>query len=462
MGYIIDISEHNTITDWSKLAKEVDTVILRLGYRGSLVHHRITMDAKFLTHLAKAKKYNVPYAVYFFPTSITDEEAVEEANWIHDQIEGLDLCMPVFLDSENVKSDRSGRADKLSKSTRTRLLKIISDKLLSYGIPCGVYSYTSWLNNNIDLSQLDNRVIDNTWVAQNPVLTYGGKVAMWQYGTKTFSWSKGPIDVDKIVDGFNMEVKSVDYYRSVIVDKAVSYLGTTMGSTKHKQIVDAYNKYTSSHKGPWRAYTVKYTDYWCATFVSAIAIMCDYTAIIPIECGCPQMITQAKNMGIWQENDAYVPKPGDIILYDWDDSGKGDNTGTPDHIGYVRTVSGNQITVVEGNSGSAQNVAERKLAVNGKYIRGFITPKYTAASPSGAKTDSKKITLTINLPELRRGDKNPAVGLWQYLIGAKTDCDFGQKTETATKEWQKANGKTVDGWVGKGCWTKMMQIKGWM
>ena len=32
-------------------------------------------------------------------------------------------------------------------------------------------------------------------------------------------------------------------------------------------------------------------------------------------------------MGCWQENDAYVPSPGDAILYDWQDNGIGDNTG---------------------------------------------------------------------------------------------------------------------------------------
>ena len=40
-------------------------------------------------------------------------------------------------------------------------------------------------------------------------------------------------------------------------------------------------------------------------------------------------IEKAQAMGIWQENDAYVPQIGDIIMYDWDDNGNGDNTGWP-------------------------------------------------------------------------------------------------------------------------------------
>ena len=48
---------------------------------------------------------------------------------------------------------------------------------------------------------------------------------------------------------------------------------------------------------------------------------------------------QAKKMGIWVDDDRYTPKPADAGLYDWNDSGRGDNTGTPDHIGTVESVN---------------------------------------------------------------------------------------------------------------------------
>ena len=61
-------------------------------------------------------------------------------------------------------------------------------------------------------------------------------------------------------------------------------------------------------------------------------------------------------------------------MYDWDDSGLGDNRGNPDHVGVVEQVVGGTITIIEGNKGGA--VARRKLAVNGRYIRGYCTPDY--------------------------------------------------------------------------------------
>ena len=64
---------------------------------------------------------------------------------------------------------------------------------------------------------------------------------------------------------------------------------------------------------------MKYTDAWCSTFASAVAIAAGLTDIIPTECGCEKHIALFKKLGAWVENDAYVPKPGDYIFYDWQD-----------------------------------------------------------------------------------------------------------------------------------------------
>lgn len=153
-------------------------------------------------------------------------------------------------------------------------------------------------------------------------------------------------------------------------DQMRAWVGRNEADGSHRAIIDIYN----GHKPLARGYKVKYTDAWCAATVSAAAISCGYTDIIPIECSCQRMIQLAQGMGIWVENDTYVPTPGDIILYDWQDSGKGNNTGWADHIGVVENCDGQTITVIEGNLKDA--VGRRNIAVNGKYIRGFITPRF--------------------------------------------------------------------------------------
>lgn len=256
------------------------------------------------------------------------------------------------------------------------------------------------------------------------------------------------------------------YYRKTIVDQAKSWIGCKESDGTHKKIIDVYNNHTPLARG----YKVKYTDQWCATFVSACAIKCGYTAIIPTECGCNPMIVLFKKINRWKENDSYIPSPGDIIFYDWNDSGKGDNTGVPDHVGIVEKISGTRITVIEGNYGN--QVMRRYLSVGGRYIRGYGIPKFDAyeAPPApytlkefvkdiqrslGAKVDghagpetlSKTITVSAKL-----NNKHSCVYYIQrrlkelgYTEVGKIDGVAGSKFTAAVKHFQKDHGRTVDG-----------------
>ena len=195
---IIDLSHHNTVVNWNNVANSVSGVILRLGYR-SYGSGQIMVDKKFNEYLSQVKSRKIPYGIYFFPTSVNEQEALEEAEFILKSVQGLNLSFPIYLDSEiaDVKT-KNGRSDKLDKATRTKLLKIILDKLKSRGYDCGVYASTSWLNNQLNMSQLSNY---KTWVAQyNTTCTYGGKYNMWQYSSKAqISGVSGNCDVSKLI-----------------------------------------------------------------------------------------------------------------------------------------------------------------------------------------------------------------------------------------------------------------------
>lgn len=206
-----------------------------------------------------------------------------------------------------------------------------------------------------------------------------------------------------------------------------------------------------------RSYAVKYTDAWCATFASAVGIKAGLTDIIPRECSCNQFIQLAKNMGIWVENDAYTPSAGDMILYDWDDNGVGDNTGSADHIGIVVSVSGGVIKVIEGNKSNA--VGYRDLAVNGKYIRGFVTPKYSskatkeeAPKPSGNGGGSYNIGDIVNFTGCLHYTSSTASGV---AYGCKAgQAKVTNKAEGAVHPYHlqaiSGKGSTVYGWVNAG------------
>lgn len=194
---IIDLSHHNTVSDWNKIAKSVGGVILKLGYR-SYGGGIITTDKKYNEFLAQVKLHNIPYGIYFFPTSINEAEANAEADYILKMVSGLNLSFPIYLDSEIADTKtHNGRSDKLDKETRTRLLKVILDRLKAKGYDCGVYASTSWLNNQLNMSKLNGYKV---WVAQyNTVCTYGGSYNMWQYSSKAqIDGVVGNCDVSKL------------------------------------------------------------------------------------------------------------------------------------------------------------------------------------------------------------------------------------------------------------------------
>ena len=149
------------------------------------------------------------------------------------------------------------------------------------------------------------------------------------------------------------------------------WMGLKRSDQSHKVIIDAYNKISPLPRGV----RMDYSAPWCAATVSAAASIVGLTDIIPPECSCSAMIALLQKLGAWWENDAYVPSPGDLLFYDWQDSGAGDNRGAPDHVGVVESVSGGYIAVIEGNMGSGY-VGRRQIKINGKYIRGFGLPDF--------------------------------------------------------------------------------------
>lgn len=196
-------------------------------------------------------------------------------------------------------------------------------------------------------------------------------------------------------DKFNskQEETSMEYSRQKTVDLVESWEGKKESNGSHKEIIDIYNTLPAAQLP--RRTKMLYTWAWCACTWSALAVKLGYTPIMPIEISCYYLIEAAKKMGVWVENDAYIPKPGDAVLYDWQDSGKGDNTGAPDHVGTVIEVyeSAGYMVIMEGNYDNA--VKRRTLSLNGKFIRGFITPKYTNNTVSAPKQESGKSIDTI-------------------------------------------------------------------
>ena len=210
MKKIIDISKNNVVTDWGKVKTAVDGVIIRMGYRG-YTKGKIVYDPLYESHRRGVIAYDIPHSFYFFPCSINDAEAIEEADFIINELQGVHIDFPVFLDSEisDVKN-KSGRSDNLSVAQRTWLLKIICERVNAAGIPCGVYASTSWLKNNLNMGLLSMFPV---WVAQyNTKCTYSGVYMMWQYTSKaSIPGINGNVDCSYLLSEWDINLPKIDH-----------------------------------------------------------------------------------------------------------------------------------------------------------------------------------------------------------------------------------------------------------
>lgn len=158
---------------------------------------------------------------------------------------------------------------------------------------------------------------------------------------------------------------------------ALDFVGTKQGDKRHKQIIDGYNNKCNPLP---RGYRVKYSDNWCATFVSYVLTMCN-AINPPLECSCYYMTKLAtKNKQIVK-----TPKINDLIIYDWG------NNGTLDHVGIIYKIVGNTLYVVEGNK--SKQVGTRTIDKSNKEIECFIRVKQEKATPATATPATKTINL---------------------------------------------------------------------
>lgn len=204
-------------------------------------------------------------------------------------------------------------------------------------------------------------------------------------------------------------VNTMGYSRQAVADLVNSWVGKNEADGSYKTIIDIYNGYKGAFP---RGTKMDYSWAWCACTWSAAAIKLGYTPIMPIEISCYYLIEAAKKKGIWIENDAHVPKVGEGVLYYWKDGmnfATTDCTGVPDHVGTVTEVyeKAGYFVVTEGNYSNA--VKKRTMLINGRYIRGFISPKYTddtvtPVTPAAGKdltTVAREVILGVwgNMPE---------------------------------------------------------------
>lgn len=158
----------------------------------------------------------------------------------------------------------------------------------------------------------------------------------------------------------------------------ISIAETQLGyneSTRNYEVLDAENGIVNGYTryGDW--YGIPYGD-WCAMFVS----FCLHYAgvddtLFPTECGCGRWVELLSEKGRFELAQAYLPKAGDVIFYDYD-SYDDPAQRRADHVGLVSEVSEEtgKVRTIEGNTSAG--VAQRQYDLTDPVILGYgVLPK---------------------------------------------------------------------------------------
>ena len=167
----IDVSKYQGAIDWAAVAADgVRYAILRAGSQDNDGPY---IDPYFEANYAGARAAGLKVGAYIYTYADTEAEQNEEILTILPALEGKTFDYPVFVDVE--AESLAG----LGKAALTALVKRYMDIIDQKGHLPGWYSYTNFIDKNIDAEALAAYPL---WVADyREQLGYTGAYMMWQY-----------------------------------------------------------------------------------------------------------------------------------------------------------------------------------------------------------------------------------------------------------------------------------------
>ncbi len=205
----VDVSYYQENIDWQSVRNDgINFAFIRAGYRGYGTG-KIVEDTKFKDNIINALNTGMDCGVYFYTQAITEQEAIEEADFVINKLQEYNvsnrITMPIVIDVEFTgQSDENGlylgRADWLTTQQRTVIVKAFLDRISAAGYQPMIYASRDFLYFNLYMGQLSNF---DVWLAHytsaddplsNPS-NYSGTYQVWQYTSSgTVSGINGNVD----------------------------------------------------------------------------------------------------------------------------------------------------------------------------------------------------------------------------------------------------------------------------
>ena len=172
----IDVSAWQEEIQWPMVkAAGMEFAMIRMAWRGSS-EGKISADNRAVENYYGTKAAGILVGGYFFSQAITPEEAVEEAEFLLDMIDGWELDMPIVYDWEFAGGPRT---DGMDYDAITACALAFCETVEAAGYPVMVYFNPHMAYYQIDLEALEKY---GFWLAMwSEEMTFPYKVDMWQY-----------------------------------------------------------------------------------------------------------------------------------------------------------------------------------------------------------------------------------------------------------------------------------------
>ena len=189
----IDVSKWNGNINWQKVKNVgIDFAIIREGY-GKKDPKQI--DKKFKDNINGAKSVGIHTGVYHYSYADSIEDAVNEAHFCLENIQGLKLEYPIVFDIEDKEKL------KLNNRQRTDIVKAFCGEIEKNGYYAMFYCNANWLRNYFFKDELLSKY--DLWLAQWDVDVPYVACGIWQKSDK--------VHIDGISGNVDLNVAYKDY-----------------------------------------------------------------------------------------------------------------------------------------------------------------------------------------------------------------------------------------------------------
>lgn len=189
----IDVSSFQGEIDWEAVREAgVVFAMIRVGYRGYITGE-LDLDDCFEANIQGALDAGLQVGVYFFSQALTEEEAVEEAEFVLEQIRDYDVQYPIVFDWEEMEVQ--ARTDEMNMLMLTSCALAFCKTVEEAGYKAGIYFNQAYGYQQLNLPSLQDYTF---WLAQYediPSFVYDFQI--WQYSNEgSVPGIEGPVDLN--------------------------------------------------------------------------------------------------------------------------------------------------------------------------------------------------------------------------------------------------------------------------